>query len=100
MISDLIADELRQLVDDATTYMSYLAKEKVQESVLSTAGQLPEPVNVGLEVEGFSIQRVRSELGRVRYHRYIITSDLLSLHDGLKLRIRANEGQSWETPLN
>jgi len=97
-VSEFLADEAKDLVDESTSYMSGLAKEDVEKPTSLVADSLSESINVGVELGGFSIERIESEWKKVRYEERTISGNLLILSDGVKLRVRNGDHLSEVGP--
>jgi len=94
-VANLFVDELQQLIKESSNEVAVLSPDSSKLEPIRFSPGL-RPTAVGIEVGGFSVQRIVAEWDRVRQQQYQITGDLL-IAGGTALRIRLlTDGSWWE----
>ena len=98
-ISSMLVDEMKGLGEEAKLYVRERAS--VYEASIGAneptpaIEQVPESSNLGVEVSGFSVARIKAELKRIRQEQHTISGDALFTPEGLLLRARMDEKWNW-----
>jgi tetratricopeptide (TPR) repeat protein len=78
----MVVDAIRDALNEARTY----------EATLVSAGPQPEPTSVNLELGGLKLERITSEMDKLRRRNEAIVGELVFGDEGAVLRARVDEG--------